>query len=135
MVRNLKVTVDGRTYAVTVEDVAGAAETMYPSPGMSMAAYEPAVAEKPQPAPSAKPAPAAAPIAPGEGDIASPMTGVLLEYTVKAGDSVTVGQHVATIEAMKMKTVVVSPVAGKVTRLCAEPGSPVNSGEVLLSIG
>lgn len=135
MVRNLKITVDGRTYAVTVEDVAGAAETMYPSPGMSMDVLEPAITARPEPTPSAKPAPATAPIAPGEGDVISPMTGVLLGYNVKVGDTVAVNQHVATIEAMKMKTVVASPVAGKVMRLSAEPGSPVNAGEVLLSIG
>lgn len=133
MARNLKITVDGRTYAVTVEDVASPAETLYPTPGMRSEVLEPSIAEPAAPVPEA--ASAQQPLVAGAGDVTSPMTGVLLEYTVKVGDAVAANQQVATIEAMKMKTIVVSQVAGKVLKLAVEPGSSVDSGQVLLTIG
>lgn len=132
MARNLRITVDGRTYSVTVEDVAGPAESLYPSPNLTTEVLEPAIAEAPKPVPAAASAPE--PVPAGAGDVVSPMTGVLIEYTVKVGETVTANQHVATIEAMKMKTIVTSPVAGKVAKLLAEPGSPVDSGQALLTI-
>lgn len=131
MVRNLKITVEGRAYNVTVEDID------QPSKSPKTAPAKPLDAPKPAPAPAAAAAPAASaqPVTAGAGDVASPMTGVLIEYSVKVGDSVEVNQQVATIEAMKMKTAVIAHAAGKVTKLFAEPGSSVDTGQALLTIG
>lgn len=70
----------------------------------------------------------------GKG-VEAPMTGVLVEFLVKAGDDVAVGQQVATLEAMKMKTAIMSQHAGKVLGLHAEAGSPVDAGQIIVSIG
>ncbi len=131
MMKKLRITVDGQTYNVTVEDLTDPNSSFYPSPNMSAALEPSAIAPTPAPAASASaPAVAAAP-----GDVVSPMTGVLVEYTVKEGDSVSAGQQVATIEAMKMKTAVMSENAGKVIKLHAAPDTPVDAGQPLVTIG
>ena len=132
MMKKLRITVDGQTYNVTVEDLTDPNSSFYPSPNMSAALEPSAVTPPPAPAAAASSAPAAA-AAPG--DVVSPMTGVLVEYTVKEGDSVSAGQQVATIEAMKMKTAVMSENAGKVIKLHAAPDTPVDAGQPLVTIG
>ena len=148
MVRNLRITIDGQTYAVSVEDMTDPLGSFYPSPAMSMERLEPAVAvpppppppppaavaPPPAPAPATKPAASSAPVDPNPGDVTCPMTGILVDYTVKVGDTVTAGQQVATLEAMKMKTVVAAHQAGTVLKLHAEPGNTVDSGAVLVSV-
>lgn len=136
MLKKLRITVDGQSYSVTVEDMTDPGTSFYPSPNMSAVPLEPSAAV-PAVMPTAAPAPAAAPSgsAAQPGDVVSPMTGVLIEYTVKEGDLVEPGQQVATIEAMKMKTAVVSQNAGKVTKLHVAPETPVDAGQPLVSIG
>ncbi len=147
MVRNLRITIDGQAYDVTVEDLQGgqyAQPTMvrpvqYAAPAAPVAVAPPpppppAPVAAPAPAPAAKPAASSAPIESHPGDVTSPMTGILVDYTVKVGDSVTAGQQVATLEAMKMKTAISAHQAGTVLKLHAEPGSPVDSGAVIVSI-
>ena len=102
---------------------------------------------------SAAPAPApAAPAAEGAptatdshaehpGVVTSPMVGVV--YTspepgaapfVGVGDSVSAGQVVMLIEAMKVFNQIKAPKSGKVTKILIEGGSPVEFGEPLLII-
>ncbi len=134
MAKQLKITVDGKTYDVVVEDVTeDAGSTMYPQPGMRMAA--PVSAPAPAAAPAPAPAPAAAPAAAGAGDKVSPLGGVILEVSVKVGDAVTAGQQLAVIEAMKMKQVIASDHAGSVTAIHVKVGDTVDSGQPLMTIG
>ena len=96
-------------------------------------------------APAALPAPAApaAPVdvASNPGTVKSPMVGVcyLLPEPgaaafAKVGDTVTEGQTVCLIEAMKTFNPVKAPRAGKVTQIIVENGAPVEYGEPLLVI-
>jgi len=57
-----------------------------------------------------------------------------MKYLVNTGDTVSVHQVVAILEAMKMENEIVAPVAGKVTSIVTAAGSPVNAGDVLLTI-
>lgn len=102
------------------------------------------------PAPTLTPAAAAAPAAPAAapvdaashpGTVKSPMVGIA--YTLpepgaapfaKIGDTVTAGQTIALIEAMKTFNPVKAPRAGKVTKVLIENGSPVEYGEPLMII-
>jgi len=59
----------------------------------------------------------------------------LVEINVKVGDTVTDGQVVAAVEAMKAKHDVRSPVAGKVVAVHADLGAEVSAGRPILSIG
>jgi glutaconyl-CoA/methylmalonyl-CoA decarboxylase subunit gamma len=51
------------------------------------------------------------------------------------GRDIVVGDQVATIEAMKMKTEVRSKVAGKVTGITAKVNESVETGQVLMTVG
>ena len=54
---------------------------------------------------------------------------------VSEGDSVTVGQVVGLIEAMKVFNEITAMTSGKVTKLVAQTGKIVQPGEPLLFIG
>ena len=130
MQRKFRITVENKTYDVTVEDIADDGGTLYPSPGLMTAATTPAEAAEAAPAPSAAPATAAA----GPGDEVSPLAGVVLSLEVAVGQSVNEGDKIATIEAMKMKTVVVAHRSGSVTNIAVKPGDGVEAGQVLMTI-
>ncbi len=131
MLRQFKITVDGKAYQVSVEETtAGAA----PVASVPVAPAPAASAPAPAPTPAAAPA-AAAPAATGAGDVASPLAGTVVEVHVKAGDSVSAGQTVVTLEAMKMNTPVSAPSAGTVQSVAVQAGNAVAEGQVLLSIG
>ncbi len=75
------------------------------------------------------------------GVVTSPMVGVV--YTspepgaaafVNVGDSVSAGQVVMLIEAMKVFNQIKAPKSGKVTKILVESGSPVEFGEPLLIV-
>jgi acetyl-CoA carboxylase biotin carboxyl carrier protein len=53
---------------------------------------------------------------------------------VKAGDSVTEGQTILIIEAMKVMNQIRAPRAGRVTQVLVHDGMPVEFGEVLMII-
>ena len=94
--------------------------------------------------PVATPSPAGAPatspaIAEHPGTIKSPMVGTVYlspepgaAAFIMAGDTVTEGQTLVLIEAMKTYNPVRAPRAGKVTRILVSDGMPVEYGEPLL---
>ena len=53
---------------------------------------------------------------------------------VKVGDSVSEGQTLLIIEAMKVMNPLASPSSGKITRILITDGQPVEFGEPLLII-
>ncbi|SDX53091.1 pyruvate carboxylase [Arthrobacter sp. cf158] len=68
------------------------------------------------------------------GQVAAPFAGAVT-VTVKAGDVVSAGDTVATIEAMKMEASITTPVAGTVSRLAISAVEQVQGGDLLLVIG
>lgn len=69
----------------------------------------------------------------GNLQITSPMPGKVLRYLVKEGEEVQEGQGVVVMEAMKMENELQAPQAGIVRSLCAQVGSAVNSGTLLVT--
>ena len=128
MPKNFRITVDGHSYDVVVEDLDQAAE-----PAERPAAAAPAAPAAPAPAAPA-PVAAAAPAEAGPGAIAAPIGGVVRSIDVAIGGVIAVGDKVATIEAMKMKTEVISKIAGKVTAIAAQVGASIETGQVLMSL-
>ena len=70
----------------------------------------------------------------GDGAIVSPMPGRIIAAEVAAGDTVTKGQKLVTLEAMKMEHSLVAPFDGVVAVLDAEAGGQVAEGKLLVRI-
>jgi len=144
MSKHLRVTVDGKTYDVVVEElgqetganpapVASPAGVAAPAP--TPAAATPATAPVPAPAPATTAAPSSPPpAAAGADDRTAPLSGIIVEISVAVGDQVKVDQPVAVMEAMKMKTVIGAHKAGKVTAIYVGPGDGVEADQPLMSI-
>ena len=95
-------------------------------------AAAPAPAPKPAPAPAPAPASAPAPAAPAGGAaVTCPMPGTVLGVKVNVGDTVTAGQTMFVIEAMKMENEIVAPVAGKVASINVKTGDTVDTDQVM----
>ncbi|MBS0476032.1 MAG: acetyl/propionyl/methylcrotonyl-CoA carboxylase subunit alpha [Proteobacteria bacterium] len=69
-----------------------------------------------------------------DGDILSPMPGKIIAVDVAAGDSVTKGQKLLTLEAMKMEHTLTAPFDGTVAELNAVPGAQVQVEALLARI-
>jgi biotin carboxyl carrier protein len=59
------------------------------------------------------------------------MPGKIVLLLVKAGDTVSAGQGIIVVEAMKMQNEIRSPKSGTVERLLVSEGQTVNAGEVV----
>jgi pyruvate carboxylase len=68
-----------------------------------------------------------------KSQVAAPFAGVVT-VQVAEGDTVTAGQGVATIEAMKMEAAITSPVAGRVKRLAVPKTQQVDAGDLLVVV-
>lgn len=139
MRRRLRVTIDGHAYDVTVEDLTDTENQLYPEPGsMSVPAATTTVGPappSPPPHPSAGPGPARAGVDGGGAAVTAPMSGVVVELPIAVGDAVEVGQVVAVIEAMKLKSPLAATSAGTVTSVDVSVGQPVEAGATLLRLG
>lgn len=141
MTKRLLITVDGKQYDVLVEVLDAPATTFAPAPA---ALYiPPAAAPASAPAPVAAPAPvsAPAPIAPapagkasGPGDVPSPLSGRIVSIEVKVGQQVKEGEHVVTLEAMKMNTHVFATRSGTVAEIKVAVGDAAEEGQTLVVI-
>jgi pyruvate carboxylase subunit B len=114
--QDLKVTVNGETYTVSIAPNDGSA-------------------------PAAAPAAGAAPVAAGEGaDVLAPLEGKFFlvknasETPVKVGDMVKKGQTIGYIEAMKTYNAVAADCDGQITAILANPGDKVFEDDPIFKI-
>ena len=63
--------------------------------------------------------------------VEAPMPGSIFKIQVKTGDTVTKGQSVIILEAMKMENNIASEYSGKVKRIFVKEGTPVQAGTKL----
>lgn len=84
------------------------------------------------PAPSAA-APAASAAPTGGYTVTAPMPGTILNVNVSVGQTVTKGQVLLILEAMKMENEIVAPVDGKIASISVDKGKSVNAGDVLVT--
>ena len=124
MERRFRITVDGRHYDVTVEEITENAGRLIPDPG-SM--------HVPQPPPAAEPATTDG-AGPKPGEEVSPLAGILHSVDVAVGQAVERGDKIASVEAMKMLTSVLAHGSGKVACILVKPGDPVDAGQPLMTI-
>jgi acetyl-CoA/propionyl-CoA carboxylase biotin carboxyl carrier protein len=69
-----------------------------------------------------------------DGTVRSPMPGTILAVHVAVGDTVSAGQPVLVVEAMKMEHTVTAPLDGVITELTAKAGQQVPMDETLAVI-
>ncbi|MDO8297196.1 MAG: acetyl/propionyl/methylcrotonyl-CoA carboxylase subunit alpha [Caulobacter sp.] len=69
-----------------------------------------------------------------DGAVISPMPGKVVSVSVKAGDTVTKGQTLLVLEAMKMEHALAAPFDGVVAELNANAGGQVSEGVVLVRL-
>lgn len=117
--KRFNITVNGNAYDVTVDEIGGSAQP---------------VAAAPAAAPAASAAPAAPAAAAAGAPVKCPMPGNIVDVKVGAGDSVSEGQILIILEAMKMENEIVAPKAGKVASVLVKKGDTVNADDVLVTI-
>ncbi len=132
MEKKFRITVEGKPYVVTVEDITADAQNIYQDTAAAVLSAAPApVAAAPVAAAPAASSPGAA----GPGDEIAPLGGVVQTIHVSVGQIVNEGDKVVSLEAMKMVTHVVARRGGKVVSIAVKPGDPVDAGQTLLTIG
>ena len=133
----LKVTVHGVAYEVDVE-VLDAGDDMIPASPLPQLApnamhYSPArgpIGTAPAPA-----APNAAPSATAtNGEVISPIAGIVVELKCSVGASVSAGEALLIVEAMKMNTPIAAPRAGTVKKISVAKGDNVREGQSLVEL-
>ena len=120
--KNYRITVNGTSYDVSVEELSGGAAPVAAAPVAA-------------PAPAAAPA-VPAPAAGGAGSVkvSSPMPGKILAVKANVGDSVKKGQVILILEAMKMENEVVAPEDGTIASIDVTVGASVESGDTLATL-
>ena len=73
-------------------------------------------------------------VRPVQGDLATPMPGGVAQVLVRAGDTVTLGQPLVVIEAMKMEHVIRAPRAGRIRAVHVRPGEQVKGGTIVADL-
>lgn len=130
--KHYRVTVNGQSYDVGVEEVGGAAAAQQRAAAPLAAPAAPAA-----PAVPATPAvPAAAVSGPVAGamTVKAPMPGTVMSFKVTAGQDVKRGDVLLILEAMKMENEIVAPQAGKVAALRVPVSASVNTGDPLVDL-
>ena len=126
--KNLRITVNGKTYDVQVEETGATT-----APSAAVAAPAAPVAAAPAPA-AQQPAPQAAAPSADATAVEWPMPGTILTVNVSAGDSVKEGDVLLILEAMKMENEICAPQDGVVDAVCVNKGDTVAPGQTLVSI-
>jgi biotin carboxyl carrier protein len=134
MTKSFRITVDGRPYTVSVDDIetpiSASPDAARPVPPSAQTPVATHAAPVPVPlAPTLAPAET-----PGPGVITTPIGGMVRSIEVEVGATVSVGETVAIIEVMKMKTEVKSTIAGKVTSISARLNQAVETGEAIMTL-
>ena len=134
MIKQYKITVNGKLYDVSVEEVGEILGGVHASKTVSTFVNpnnatntnnEKQISDKPQ---------NSIPIDENAISVKAPMPGTILSFTVSVGDEVSEGQVVAILEAMKMENELTAPASGKVKSIHVEKGSSVIENQVILQI-
>lgn len=71
----------------------------------------------------------------GSGDIVAPMQGTIVKVIATVGQTVTVGDAIIVLEAMKMENQITAEKTGTVSKIHVKAGDIVGAGDVLVVIG
>ena len=125
----VRVTVDGRPYEVDIETNESEVAQVEPVAAPVQSAAVESVA------PAGRPAqPPATPRSTSPREITAPMPGSILDILVEVGDSVSVGQELCSLEAMKMKNAIRTSRDGVITTIKVAEGQSVAHSDLLFTI-
>lgn len=86
-----------------------------------------------RPIPAALPTPASSAAAgPPSNAITAPIPGVIVSIAAEAGDTVSAGQELCVLEAMKMKNVIRAPREGQIAAIHVTVGQQVGQRQLLM---
>ncbi|MCI9402109.1 MAG: biotin/lipoyl-binding protein [Oscillospiraceae bacterium] len=125
-----KVTLNGKTYEVEVEE--GKAILLDEYEAYAPAPAAPAAPVAAAPAAAAPAAPAAAAVTAAGETVEAPMPGAILRVEVTQGQAVKAGDLLVVLEAMKMENEILSPRDGTVAQIVVQKGSTVETGSPLI---
>jgi biotin carboxyl carrier protein len=130
--RRFNVTVNGKSYAVEVEELGGSPQPQFTYAPATPASKPAQKAEEPKvPAPTKK-----SPKGPLAGEtMAAPMPGTILDIKISEGQEVKSGDVVLILEAMKMENEIVASAGGKIEKIYINKGESVSTGDPLVTIG
>lgn len=133
--KKFKVTVNGQSYEVEVEEVGmpQAAPAAVPTPAPKPAAPAPAAAAPKAAQPAAAPV-AAGPIPDGAVTVKAPMPGKISALKAEAGSAVKRGDVLLVLEAMKMQNDITASADGTLHEMRVNVGDNVKTGDVLAVI-
>lgn len=132
---NYKITVNGQTYEVKIEDLNARPVIAWVNGQRYEVLPEDSHGGEQMPAPLENLRPMAVSAAPqtiGADSVIAPLPGVVTEVFVKAGEVIESGQVILVIEAMKMKNSIRAPRAGKVSEVLASAGQSVTHKQALI---
>lgn len=115
--KKYEVEINGEVYQVAIRELADDAE------------MTPLNLEK-----SLEPDSSASPITSSGEDVRAPMPGTILKVVVTPGQSVTKGETLIVLEAMKMENEIVAPVDGVVSEILVQANDRVQSDQLLLTL-
>jgi len=125
MIKTYKITVNGKSYDVTVEEAN--VQTSVVTENVVKENREVA-AEIAKPVSNNKKAVEIS------GAVEAPMPGKVLKVAVAKGEQVKAGQLLIVLEAMKMENEIFAPVSGTITDIVASAGDNVSTGDALVVI-
>ncbi len=131
--KQLKITVNGKTYDVQVEEIGVNAAPIAVAPAAPAAPAAPVAPTAPVAEAAAPAAPAAAPTE-GSEDVLSPMPGSIVDVKVANGQAVKSGDVLVVLEAMKMMNEIKAPHDATVAAVLVNKGDSVDSGTPLVSL-
>ncbi|KLO22710.1 propionyl-CoA carboxylase [Marinitoga sp. 1197] len=136
MIRKFNVKVNGKNYAVEVEELENNSTASQPAP-------QPVAQPPVQSAPISRPAPEPTPVmqkqkhtsvSDGKNVVKAPLPGVVVDINIAEGNRVSKGQKLLVIEAMKMENEILSDYDGVVEKILVKKGDSIEGDQDLIII-
>lgn len=136
MLKKYKISVDGKSYEVEVEDAGSDPSSNVRTSPAAAASPAPVTSAVPtaQPAQTASVPNSSAAPADIKGEVLrAPMPGTILSVAASAGQAVKRGDILLVLEAMKMENEIVAHIDGTISGIYVQKGSTVNAGDTLVA--